>query len=59
MTKEEMNRDHYKIIIMQDIEWLKEYTNSSIEHRHIIDVLKESIDLLYPPKPESEGGADD
>ena len=43
-----MNKESYQRLILDDIEWLEKNTRDTLEFRHIIEVLKNSISENYP-----------
>ena len=43
----ELNKEFYEKLINEDIEWLEENTNDCLERKHIIIVLKDSIERIY------------
>ena len=54
---QKLSREGYEKLIDEDIAWLQRVAERtdrgmivSLEGRHIVDVLRASIDLLYPPK---------
>lgn len=42
-----INKKCYKKIIQEDIDWLEENTNDCLDRRHIIFVLKDSVEYYY------------
>lgn len=56
MSRVQLTRKSYTELIHQDIDWLIQNTRSGIERAHIIQVLKDSINLYYgdPEKTPSE-----
>jgi hypothetical protein len=45
-----LNKEGYAQLIEEDIEWLENNTSDTLERKHIIMVLEQSIDTYYPPK---------
>jgi len=43
-----LNRKYYVKLIREDIDWLEKNTEDDLERQHIIVVLEDSIDRLYP-----------
>ena len=56
MSETRMNRKGYERLIEEDIKWLHENTNSRLERDHIINVLRDSINMYYgkPKKNDTE-----
>ena len=46
----QLNKLGYKQLIDEDILWLEKNTPDTLERRHIIMVLRDSIDMYYPLK---------
>lgn len=44
-----LNKTAYSKLVEEDIEWLLKQPRS-LERDHIVAVLKESVNLLYPPE---------
>ncbi len=47
MSEIHLARKLYEELINQDIEWLVKNTDQSLERDHIIEVLKDSVDIYY------------
>lgn len=47
MSEIHLTRESYEKLIDQDIEWLTNNTAPSLERDHIIDILKDSVNLYY------------
>lgn len=47
MSEIHLTREAYEELINQDIEWLVKNTDQSLERDHIIEVLKDSVDIYY------------
>lgn len=47
MSEIQLNKESYRKLINQDIDWLKQNTQSCLERDHIIDVLKKSVNMYY------------
>ena len=45
-----LNKDAFAKLIQEDIEWLEPLVGHSLEGKHILDVLRWSVDALYPVK---------
>jgi hypothetical protein len=53
MSEVHLTRKSYTKLIYQDIDWLIQNTRSGIERAHIIQVLKDSINLYYGDPKET------
>ena len=53
MSETRMNRKEYERLIEEDIKWLRENTKPRLERDHIINVLRDSINMYYG-KPEKK-----
>lgn len=53
MSEVHLTRESYTKLIYQDIDWLIQNTRSGIERAHIIQVLKDSINLYYGDPKET------
>lgn len=53
MSETRMNRKEYERLIEKDIKWLRENTKPRLERDHIINVLRDSINMYYG-KPEKK-----
>lgn len=49
-----INRNTYIQLINNDAKWLVDNTDNTLEREHILGVLWQSIDLLYPPSGREE-----
>lgn len=44
----QMNKESYTRLVKENISWLLDNTDDSLERRHIIDILNNSINTNYP-----------
>ncbi len=44
----QMNKESYSRLIKENISWLLKNTEDSLERRHIIDILNNSVNMNYP-----------
>lgn len=49
-----MNRSAYNELIDEDTAWLQKEAPPSLERSHIVCVLEQSVELLYPTPPQAE-----
>ena len=47
-----LNQRAYQQLVEEDIRWLVDNTGESLERRHIVDILWDSVSTLYgEPRP--------
>lgn len=52
----QLTRDAYEKLIEEDIQWLLDNTERTLERSHIIDVLNGSADRYYGKKDDMSDG---
>lgn len=52
-----LTKDAYRQFVEEDIVCLKRWMPDTLERRHIIDIMRESVDAFYPPEGYLPPGA--